>query len=401
MGEQKVQMQMFRWHEAAVLQDHHGAEVAHPGAFAPLLPDRPGVAALGAVMAGGGRPFRIGGTGALEAGSGAFETLTGGSLGAARRIMRSQASWCASFVVNAGLFGIGPGVSVAVLGRLSHSLALYGAVEGLHLGARVHCLDGIRPDRQAQALAARGVAVLYATPAQLHGVAVARVALPDLQHVLVGGAAFGGVARAALQRVAPAARVHVFYGAAEASFITLADDGAEKGAVGHPYPGVEVRLGVAGALGAQEGQIWVKSPYLFQGYAGADRGGAVWCDGWLGLGEIGVMTPQGLVLRGRAGRMVTVADRNVFPEEIEVFLAGLPGVDRVAVVPRVDPVRGAVLLAYVSGNSLHEAAILTAARDELGAMVAPKALIWLEDWPELASGKTDLGALEARAAAWR
>ena len=47
----------------------------------------------------------------------------------------------ASFRVNAG-FGIGPGARVAVLGRLVHSLSLYGAIEGLHLGAEVHLLEG-------------------------------------------------------------------------------------------------------------------------------------------------------------------------------------------------------------------------------------------------------------------
>lgn len=178
---------MFRWHPAAVLQGPDGPEVTHPGTFVPQIADRPGVAALAAALAGGGRAFRIGGSGALEAGFGTFEALTGGSLGAARRILRSQASWCASFAVNARLFGIGPGVAVAVLGRLSHSLALYGAVEGLTLGARVHVLDGMRADRQARALAARGVAVLYTTPTQLHGIVAAGVALPDLRHVLVGG----------------------------------------------------------------------------------------------------------------------------------------------------------------------------------------------------------------------
>ena len=59
--------------------------------------------------------------------------------------------------MNAALFGIRPGVRVAVLGQLVHSLALYGAVEALSLGAELHLLDDLRPDRQRVALAARGV----------------------------------------------------------------------------------------------------------------------------------------------------------------------------------------------------------------------------------------------------
>ena len=139
-------------------------EVAlRPVAGGAVLPDRPAAAALaGALWRGSG--FRIGGEG--EPAAEGFETLTSGSSGQPRRIRRSVESWQASFAVNATLFGIGPGVPVAVPGRLSHSLSLYGAFEGLSLGARLHLMDGLRPDRQRHEMAVRKVALVYATPAQ-------------------------------------------------------------------------------------------------------------------------------------------------------------------------------------------------------------------------------------------
>ncbi len=170
-----------------------------------------------------------------------FETLTSGSTGRPRRIRRSVGSWAASFAVNAGLFGIGPGVRVAVLGALEHSLSLYGALEGACLGAEVHLLSGLRPDRQAAALAARGVQVLYATPAQLRGLSggssMPSALLADLRLVLVGGSKLDAGLRARLAALAPGAEVREFYGAAEASFITLADGAAPEGSVGRAYPG--------------------------------------------------------------------------------------------------------------------------------------------------------------------
>ncbi|NEX48529.1 class I adenylate-forming enzyme family protein [Pseudotabrizicola algicola] len=368
------------------------------------MPDRPGGAALASVLAGAGAGFRIGGEGPLEAGFGCFETLTGGSLGGARRVLRRQATWLASFAVNAGLFGIGPGVRVAVPGRLSQSLALYAALEGLALGAEVHLLDGLRPDRMAAAVAARGIGVIYATPVHLAQMVACGLDWPALRLVLVGGAKLEAGLRARLAALAPAAVVREFYGAAEASFITLAgpQDGPET--VGRPYPGVELRLCDAGGAevpqGA-EGEVWVRSPYLFERYAGDDAGAARWRDGWLSVGEIGSMTAAGLVLRGRAGRMVTIAGQNVFPEEIERFAASLPGVARVAVLPRVDGRRGHVLWAVIMGERSHEAAIVAAMRARLGAMAAPRGVIWREDWPVLASGKTDLARLQAEVDAWR
>jgi long-chain acyl-CoA synthetase len=376
----------FRWHPEARLFDSAGQEVPQGRATGPVLPD----SAEGLAQAFDIHAFRIGAPdqpAPEPAAVPVFETLTSGSTGTPRRILRTQASWTASFAVNAS-FGIGPGAKVAVLGRLVHSLSLYGAVEGLHLGAAVHLLEALRPDRQRKALIARRISHLYATPSQLRFLVDASGLCPDLRVILVGGSKLDPGLRAALQGMAPAAKVHEFYGAAETSFITLADAETPEGSVGRAYPGVEIALDPGG-------EVWVRSPYLFKGYAG-DPGSAHWRDGWLSVGEIGRMEDGNLFLYGRAGRMVTVADQNVFPEEIEALMQALPGIDRVAVLPMPDTLRGQVLVAMVQGDPSCEAATLAAVRERLGPLKAPKSLIWLTDWPVLPSGKTDLRALEAR-----
>ena len=377
----------FQWHPAARLYDGAGREYfAVPAG--PARPAGPGViaerpAGLAVALAIAAGSFRVGGAGPGPVG--AFETLTSGSSGVPRRIRRQPASWLASFAVNHGLFGIGPGMVVAVLGRLSQSLALYGALEGVHLGAQVHLLEDLRPDRQRRVLAERRVGVLYATPAQARLLVEAGGSLPDLRFVLIGGSKLDQGLRAGLATMAPGAVLHEFYGAAEASFITLSGPDCPPESVGRAYPLVEIRVDAAG-------EIWVKSPYLFEGYADGP-GPARWCEGFLSVGEIGVMRDGYLYLRGRAGRMVTVADQNVFPEEIEGFLMGLPGVRLAAVVPVADARRGVHLVAVVQGDAGQEVAILAALRQRLGALKAPKRLIWLEDWPVLSSGKTDLRAI--------
>ena len=398
-------------------QAHPAARLIGPGGGAePLLPGPDTGAALidparcndavRAALARGaaGLPFRVGAVDlpAPEPGRRpVFETLTSGTTGMPRRIRRSQRSWCASFAVNAGQFGIGPGRRLAVLGRMVHSLSLYGALEGACLGAEVHLLAGLRPDGQRAALAARGVEVLYATPAQLRLLAEAGGAgLPGLLRVLVGGAKLDTALRAALAVLAPHAEVREFYGAAEASFVTLADPASRPDGVGRPYPGVrlEVRAADGTVLGpGGVGEIWVKSPYLCDRY-GDPRGRVpLKRRGWLSVGEMGWMEGGELHLAGRLGRMVTVADQNVFPEEIERILLDCPGVRRVAVVPRADALRGHVLVAVLQGDRGAEDAILRAARARLGPLKAPRALIWRDDWPETPSGKADLVRIAAEA----
>ena len=405
----------FRWHPAARLFDSAGDEVARQPLAGPVLPDSP----QGLAAAIGLPAFRIGAPdqpAPVPQDQPVFETLTSGSTGQPRRILRTQASWTASFAVNAG-FGIGPGARVAVLGRLVHSLALYGAVEGLHLGAGVHLLDALRPDRQRTALTERAITHLYATPAQLRLLAEGQGACPDLRLVLVGGSKLDPRLRAAVAAMAPQAQLREFYGAAETSFISLADDATPEASVGRPYPGVEIRI--------EAGEVWVRGPYLFLRYAdapanavhpalpsplvgqgeggkasAADRvqGKTRWHDGWVTVGEIGRLEGGFLHLDGRAGRMVTVADQNVFPEAIEALLEAMPGVSRAAVLPVPDARRGLVLVAMLMGDPGSEAGIMARLRTELGPLKAPKALIWQEDWPVLPSGKTDLKALGARLA---
>ena len=349
-----------------------------------VLPD---LGPLGVAFAGA--PFRIGGTGAVQAGQGQFETLTSGSSGVPRRILRSVVSWQSSFAVNADLFVIGPGVRVAVLGGLEQSLALYASLEALCLGADLHLLAGMRPDRQRQVLADQAVEVVYATPAQLRLMVEAGRPVLPVRLIVVGGSKLDAALRAALILMAPGAVVHEFYGAAEASFITLAGPDTPQGSVGAAYPGVQIALRGQGEVP----QIWVKSPYLFECYAGDDPGGAIWDQGWLSVGEMGWMEAGNLYLAGRAGRMVTVADQNVFPEAIEAFLAELPGVSRAAVLPRTDPLRGLVMVAVLRGDAVQEAAILAATRTEFGPLKAPRSVIWVADWPEMPSGKTDFATL--------
>lgn len=368
----------FRAHPEARLFDAAGEVALVAPAPCYLIAPQPAARALTQALSAG-QGFRIGGEGAAP--DHGFQTLTSGSTGQPRLIARSIPSWIASFAVNARLFGIGPGRRIAVPGALVHSLSLYGALEGLCLGAEVHLLTDLRPDRQAAALRDRRIDTLYATPAQLRGLTGP---LPDLRLVLVGGSKLDAALRGQMARIAPQADLREFYGAAETSFITLADADTPPTSVGRAYPGVEIDIRV--------GEVWVKSPYLFKGYA-HDPGQATWRDGWLSVGEMGRLDDGFLYLQGRKGRMVTVADQNVFPEEIEALMETLPGITRAAVLPEGDARRGAVLYAVAEGDPMQEAAILSQLRAVLGPLKAPRRILWRADWPVTAAGKTDFGRL--------
>ena len=102
----------------------------------------------------------------------------------------------------------------------------------------------------------------------------------------------------------------------------------ERGAVGKPIAGVEVRI-------AEDGEILVRGENVTRGYFNApEETRAAFEDGWFHTGDIGGLDEAGqLFIRGRKKEMiVTPEGLNVFPEDVERVLNDLPGVLESAVV---------------------------------------------------------------------
>lgn len=317
-----------------------------------------------------------------------FTTLTGGTSGTPKVILRSQHSWITSFQNNAKQFSYTPDDSIAVLGALSHSLALYGVLEGLHLGLTIHALSTLKPTAQHTTLNAAHCTILYATPTQLRLLPAGKP-LPHIRLILCGGGTLGEVTRNHITTICPNAKIHVFYGAAETSFITLSDADTPKGSVGRPYPQVEITVRDTDATGT--GSLWVRSPYLFERYLQGD-GPHTRRDGdWLTLGEIGRLDAEGyLHLRGRAGRVFNIADQTIYPEEIEAALMTLDTITQCAVLARRDSTRGNQFILAVEGSEDNNRRdnLLTYCKTQ--NIITPREIFFLDPFPTLPSGKPDL-----------
>lgn len=326
-----------------------------------------------------------------------FATLTGGSSGTPKVILRSQASWIKSFDVNAALFGYSADDSIAVLGGLAHSLALYGLLEGVHHGLSVRVLCALGPAAQSAALQRYRCTILYATPTQLRLLPNGSV-LRDVRVIVCGGGALGDATRQHIKTLCPNAQLHVFYGAAETSFVTLGAPDTPAASAGRPYPGVELAVrnadGTARVSGT--GEIWLRSPYVFERYIKGDSLHTKRDGDWLTVGEQGTLDAAGyLYLRGRAGRSVTIADQTVFPEELEMLFSEIAGVGQCAVLVRPDSLRGHHLIAVIEGPEDTETKKLLRAYCKANALVVPRAILFVSSFPLLPSGKPDLPRIAA------
>ena len=333
---------------------------------------------------------------------GVLECATAGSSGTPKIIRRSHRSWIASFEVNAELFALSSNDTYAVLGSLEHSLSLYGVLEAAHIGANLCVLAGLWPDTQLETLAQKDVTTLYATPTQLEAlmsVGGQDLGFEKIKRIFIGGGACSVALAERCRAFFTSADLYPFYGASETSFITMANADTPDGSVGMAYPNVEISIrNSTGQVTNGTGEIWVRSPYLFTGYAETVESDTKHQDGFVTVGELGQLDEAGnLFIKGRKSRMVTVADQNVFPDEIEQFLSKHFTAGPLAVVPVSDDKRGH-RLAVVIADKAHKPELESAidlCRKTFGTHRTPKYILVAEHLPQLASGKLDYSKITA------
>jgi acyl-CoA synthetase (AMP-forming)/AMP-acid ligase II len=149
----------------------------------------------------------------------------------------------------------------------------------------------------------------------------------------------------AIGRAAPRAHIRVFYGSTEAGSVASldhADIRRKPGSCGVPAPGAAVRV-------ADDGELWVRSPVLFDGYLDDEAATAeVLVDGWYRTGDLADVDGDGyLTIVGRAGDVIRTGGETVSPTEVEGVLLGHPAVSDVAVVGVADPSWGEIVCAVV------------------------------------------------------
>ncbi|HJQ37412.1 MAG TPA: AMP-binding protein, partial [Thermoanaerobaculia bacterium] len=144
------------------------------------------------------------------------------------------------------------------------------------------------------------------------------------------------------------------YGMSETLMIaTNPLDGERRpGSVGHPFPGVTLRItdeSGAEVADGSIGEVQVRSPSLFSGYwRNRQATEAAFIDGWFRTGDLGQRSPDGyLSLRGRRGDLIISGGFNIYPREIEEVLLEDARVREAVVIGVADERRGEVPVAYV------------------------------------------------------
>lgn len=234
----------------------------------------------------------------------AWATLTSGTSGTPRIVLRSAASWERSFEAVSALLASPGGADaeqrILLPSPPASSLTLFSLAHALAGGPRP-----VLPDSADRAEAT----VLHGTPQALSAV-LAAGDLPHLRTALIGGSHLPAGLRAEAE--SRGVRVVSYYGAAELSFVAL-----DTGDGHRAFPGAELEI--------RQGELWVRSPYLALGYLGGP--GPVRTAGdWMSVGDLATLEDGVLTVHGRRDAAILTASATVIPDEVEAGLRTLPGI---------------------------------------------------------------------------
>jgi acyl-CoA synthetase (AMP-forming)/AMP-acid ligase II len=167
-----------------------------------------------------------------------------------------------------------------------------------------------------------------------------------------------------------------------------------RGSFGRPAPGFEAHV-------SESGELWLRSPFLMEGYHGRERHEVFDAEGWYRTGDLIAVDADGFFhFHGRRGDVIKTNGANVSPREVEAAILAASGLTA-HVIGIPDPARGQLVVAALrvpAGQSVDLDALGMTLAARLSAYKLPRRFLLLgeDEVPLLASGKLDRPALEAR-----
>jgi long-chain acyl-CoA synthetase len=342
----------------------------------------------------------------IDSGDIAFLQYTGGTTGVAKGAMLTHRNLVANMEQAAAWVGgnLRPGEEVIITALpLYHifSLTANGLVftkfGGLnHLITNPRDMPGfVKELKKTRFTAITGVNTLF--NGLLHAEGFDQVDFSSLRLTLGGGMAVQRAVAERWKQVTGCTLVEA-YGLTEtspAACINPMDLPEYNGSIGLPIPSTDACLkdedGRKVATG-EVGELCLKGPQVMKGYWNRpdETAATIDAEGWLHTGDMARMDERGFFyIVDRKKDMILVSGFNVYPNEVEDVLAGMPGVLEVAVVGAPDEHSGEVVKAVIvrKDPSLTAEDVKAYAREYLTGYKRPHIVEFRTELPKSNVGK--------------
>jgi acyl-CoA synthetase (AMP-forming)/AMP-acid ligase II len=302
------------------------------------------------------------------------------------------------------------GQRVLVAAPLYHKNGLLSSKLALGMGGAVVLLPSfsaagyIRAISEQRCTSIGGVPTMFALVAKEREL-LRRGDLSSVERVTIGSAPLTGTLLEEVRAIFPKATIVNGYGTTETGAAVFGRHPQGKPtpplSLGHPLPGLEVRL--AGGRDADQGELWIRTPGAMAGYLNlAEETAARLEGGWYKTGDRMRRDADGFYFFvGRTDEMFQCGAESVYPSELEALLERHPAVHQAAVVSVPDPVKGRLPVAFVvlePGERTSESELKEFALRHGPAYLHPRHVHFVDALPLAGTNKVDRRELEARAA---
>lgn len=311
--------------------------------------------------------------------------LTSGSTGLPKGVVLShKASWLRSYL-GASRFVTSGGRGELMTFPMFHWAGWNYLMENWAHRRAAHFVSRADGDMLARAIDRWKPAFLYCIPAIWERVLSSKIPFDGsvVRSAASGTSRFDPVLMDRIRARFPRAYRAAMYGSTEfGGALGLNDSDIERkpGSVGLPNPGNEARI--------VDGELQLRSLSMMDGYFELpDQTAEVFVDGWYRSGDLAEADSEGyLTITGRRREVIRSGGETVAPAEVELALAGCPGIRSVAVVGLPDPVWGELVCAAVVLDRPGECPSLDALRAHLGNALAPfkhpRKIVAVDDLPK-------------------
>ncbi len=296
---------------------------------------------------------------------------------------------------------------------MCHGAGMIFSLAPIFFGGYAEIVDKFDPEEVLERLGSQHITGFFAVPTHFHALlassaaALATSTCAPLKAVISNAAALPQAMKERIVAHFGPGLLHETYGSTEAGIVSNLrppDQLRKLQCVGQPFPCTEIELRRQDGMpcGADEvGELFSRSPYLFNGYWGRPEETAEsFRDGWVTVGDLARRDEEGyLYIVDRLKDMVISGGVNLYPREVEEIIFQHPGVLEAAVIGIPDEKWGEVLKAFVvrrPGQDFGAGAVLEFLEPRLARMKMPKQVEFIEQIPRNANGKVLKTTLRAR-----
>lgn len=296
---------------------------------------------------------------------------------------------------------------------MCHGAGMIFSLAPVFFGGYAEIMDRFEPEQVLDSLRTQQITGFFGVPTHFHALmsvgpqALAASRSASLKTVISNAAALPQAMKERLVAHFGPGLLHETYGSTEAGIVSNLrppDQLRKQQCVGQPFPCTEVELRRPdGTLCDPDevGELFSRSPYLFNGYWGRPQETAeAYLDGWVTVGDLARRDAEGyLYIVDRLKDMVISGGVNIYPREVEEVIFQHPDVREAAVIGVPDDKWGEVLKAFVvrrPDGQLEAESLLAFLEPRIARMKLPKQVEFIDEIPRNANGKVLKTALRAR-----